>query len=53
MRTVKAFGAGMGTALVCCRIMLMLSGVSDYTAAMEGAAAAVAGWSAVIVHGKA
>lgn len=51
MRYVKTFGAAVLAALIGCGIMLLLPGVSDSTAAMVGAA--VAGWSAVMGHGKA
>ena len=52
-RHVKAVGAAVLAGLVGCGIMLLLPGVSDSTAAIVGAAAAMAGWSAVVVHGKA
>jgi len=53
MQKLKAAGVAVLAAVVGCGIMLMLPGISESTAAMVGAAAAVAGWSAVMVHGKA
>jgi hypothetical protein len=53
IRHVKAFGAAVLAALICAGIVLMLPGVSESTAAIVGAAAAMAGWSAVMIHSKA
>lgn len=52
MRYMKAFGVAVLSGLIGCGIMLMLPGISDSTAAMVGATAAVAGWYTVMHHGK-
>lgn len=48
-----ALGAALLAALIGSGIMLMIPGLSDSTVAAVGAAAAVAGWSAVMYRGKA
>ena len=53
MRYVKAFGAALLAALIGCGIVLLLPGVGESTAAIVGAVAAVAAFSAVIHYGKA
>lgn len=53
MSYVKAFGAAVLAGLVGCGIMLMIPGVSESTAAIVGAVAAVAASGAVICYGKA
>ena len=53
MQKLKAVGVAMLAGFLGCGIMLILPGMSDSTAAMVGAAAAVAGWSAVMYRGKA
>jgi len=50
---VQAFGTAVLVALIGSEFFLNLPGVSESTAAMVGAVAAVAGRSAVMVHGKA
>ena len=49
----KAVGAPVLAGLIGARIMLIIPSVNESTAAAVGAAAAVAGWSAVMSHGKA
>jgi tetratricopeptide (TPR) repeat protein len=53
VRYVKAFGAALLAGLIGCGIMLLLPGVSESTAALVGAAAAAAVFSAAIHYGKA
>lgn len=53
MLAVQAFGTAVLVALIGSEFFLNLPGVSESTAAMVGAVAAVAGRSAVMVHGKA
>jgi Tfp pilus assembly protein PilF len=53
MRYVKAFGAAVLAGLIGAGITLLLPGVSESTAAIVGAVAAVAAFSAVIYYGKA
>jgi hypothetical protein len=53
MRCVNAFGAAVLAALIGCGMMLIVPGVSESTVAMVEAVAGVAGWSAVMHHGKA
>ena len=48
MYYVKAFGAAVLAAEISGGIMRVVPGVSESTAAMEGAAAAVAGWQSVM-----
>jgi tetratricopeptide (TPR) repeat protein len=53
VRYVKAFGAALLAALIGCGVMLSLPGVSESTAALVGAVAAVAAFGAAIHYGKA
>jgi len=53
MRYVITLATAMLTAVLACEIMRVLPGVSDSTAAIVGATAAVAGWQTVMYHGKA
>jgi len=53
VRYVKAFGAALLAGLIGAGIMLLLPGVSESTAALVGAVAAVAAFGAAIHYGKA
>ena len=48
MHYVIVSATAMLTAVIACGIMLMIPGIGDSTAAMVGAAAAVAGWKTVM-----
>jgi hypothetical protein len=52
MRYVQALGVAVLTALVGYGIMRILPGISESTAAIAGAVAAVAGWMTVVQRRK-
>jgi len=53
MQKLEAACAALLAALVAYKLMLLLPGIGESTAAVVGATAAVAGWNTVMYHGKA